>query len=89
MLSHLKCYKIYTERKNLHWMCDMISEYFSGFTVYKTLGYWRGKPERSVMVEIITSEITARHKVGQIVLKIRGYNKQDSVLITETEVKLI
>ena len=79
-------YKIYTERKNLRWMTTMISEYFGGFTIYKTLGFCQSKPEKSVCIEIITDEVAARHKVGQIILKIRGYNKQGSVLVVETAV---
>ena len=82
----MKCYRIYTERKNLRWVCNMISEYFGGFTIYKTRGYWNAKPEKSVIIEIITDEIAARYKIGQIVLKIRGYNKQDAVLVVESTV---
>ena len=81
----MKCYRIYTERKNLRWMCGMISEYFGGFTVYKTLGYWNAKPEKSVVIEIITDEKLAYHKIGLIVLKIKGYNSQDAVIIAKTE----
>jgi len=84
----MKVYRLYTERKNLKWVCGMVSEYFGGFTVYKALGYWQGKPEKSVVVEIITSEVAAAYKIKQIVLKIKGYNDQDAVLVTETEINV-
>ena len=80
----MKIYRIYTERKNLKWMCTMISEYFGGFTIYRTAGYWNAKAEKSVVIEIITDDIMARHKIRQIAMKIKGYNDQDAVIKTET-----
>lgn len=85
----MKCYKIYTERKNLKWMTRMISEYFGGFTVYKTLGYWNAKAEKSVVIEIITEHILAERWVQSIKLQILGYNKQDVVMVTKSEVEAI
>ena len=82
-------YNIYTERKNLRWMCRMISEDFGGFTVYKTLGYWNAKAEKSVVIEIITDHILAERWIQNIRLQILGYNKQDSVLITRQELEVI
>ena len=82
-------YKLYTERRNLKWMCDMISEYFREFTVYKTLGHWQGKPEKSVCIEIITDNSLAEHWLAVIRLKIEGYNQQDEVLIIKSEVEII
>ena len=57
-------------------------------TIYKALGYWQGKPERSVVIEIITSEIAVAHKIKQIVLKIKGFNDQYAVMVTETEINV-
>jgi len=85
----MKVYKLYTERKNLKWICGMISEYFDGFTVYKTLGYWRGKPEKSVCIEIITDQMLAEYWLEVIRKKIEGYNWQDEVLITKSEVEVL
>jgi len=82
-------YKIYTERKNMRWLTTMISEYFGGFTVLKALGYWQGKPEKSVCIEIITDDPLAEYRLHQIRLKIEGYNVQDEVLITKSEVEKI
>jgi len=84
-----KQYRIYTERKNLKWMYGMISEYFGGFTVYKTLGYWNAKAEKSVVIEIITDELLAPHKIGMIAMKIKSYNDQDVVMIAKSEVEAI
>ena len=82
-------YRIYTERKKLRWMCEMISDYFGGFTMYKTLGYWDAKAERSVCIEIITDKSLAEFYLNQIRLKIMGVNQQESVLITKSEVEVI
>lgn len=83
----MKCYRLYTERKNMKWMAGMVSEYFGGFTIYKTIGYWNAKAEKAVVIEIITNEtVVTRRKISQIVLKIRGYNQQESVLVIETDV---
>jgi len=70
-------------------MCGMISEYFGGFTAYKTLGYWNAKPEKSVVIEIITDNSLAELYLEKIQKKIEGYNQQDSVLITKNEVEAI
>ena len=70
-------------------MTRMISEYFGGSTVYKTLGYWNAKTEKSVVIEIITSARLAERWLWEIRLKIKGYNKQEAVLITKSEVEAI
>lgn len=66
----------------------MISEYFGGFTIYRTAGYWNAKAEKSVVIEIITDETAAEYKIRQIALKIRGFNKQDAVMVTLNEVNM-
>ena len=82
-------YNIYTERKKLRWICEMVSDYFGGFTVYKTRGYWNAKAERGVCIEIVTDNPLAKFYLKQIRLKIMGVNQQDSVLITKSEVEVM
>jgi len=69
-------------------MTRMVSEYFGGFTVYKTLGYWNANSEKSVVIEIITDETLAYYKIGMIVLKIKGYNSQNAVIVTTSEIEV-
>ena len=84
------CYKLYTECKNVKWLCREISEVFGGFTVYKTTGFWQGKREKSVCIEVMTNEGHAEHWFTNVLrFKIMGYNKQDCVLITKSEVEVI
>ena len=87
----MRCYKIYTERKNLCWMCRMVSEYFGGFTIYRTAGYWNAKAEKSVVIEIIIgdNQILAPRWILEIRKKIEAYNEQECVLITRQEVEVI
>jgi hypothetical protein len=66
----------------------MISEKFSGFTIHKTTGYWEGKPEKSLVIEIITDRAGAEYYIRQICLKIKGFNKQDSVWYTKQKLNL-
>lgn len=85
----LKCYRIYTERKNLKWMCEMISEYFGGFTIYRTAGYWNAKAEKSVCIEIVTDDSLAERWLSEIRAKIEAYNRQEYVLICKSDVEVI
>lgn len=34
----------------------IVSKQFEGFTAFKGLGYWQGKPERTLIVEIETAQ---------------------------------
>lgn len=83
------CYKIYTERKNIEWLKDIVAENFSGFTLYHTVGHWKRIEELSVTIEIITDNPAAEHYLQLIALKIKGYNKQESVLITKSELEVL
>lgn len=85
----MKCYRIYTERKNMEWLKSVVAEKFPGFTVYRTAGCWKRTDEKSVVIEIITDNPAAEHWLRLIVLKIEGYNHQDEVLITKSEVEVM
>ena len=81
-------YRIYTERKNTKWICKIVSEKFAGFTVYQTIGYWQGKREHSLCIEIISENAGTEHYIRQICLKIKGYNRQESVMYTKTQINM-
>lgn len=45
----------------------LISKYFQGFTAYNALGYWEGKPENSLIVEVADKE--ERREMMQLLAK--------------------
>jgi hypothetical protein len=49
-------HRIYTENKNERQIIRLASASFESFTVQPTSGYYRGKLERSVVVEIIGAQ---------------------------------
>lgn len=80
--------RITTERKNVKWMSRLISQFYSGFTIYNTTGYWYGVREKSIVFEIDTMDdklITLDLNIKMIVKKICGYNQQQCVLVQKIE----
>ena len=81
--------RITTERKNVKWLYGLISEYFTGYTVYEVIGYWKDKREKSIVFEIDTAGFTSIQrlfldsKIKEIVKKICGVNRQDAVLVQQ------
>lgn len=85
----MKLYRIYTENKNRSWIEKQASRLFSGFSVVNAIGYWEGSKEKSLIIEIIAGN-TKGNKNKLAVLKdlIKRYNQQESVLLTECEIKV-
>ena len=83
--------RISTERKRVSWLCGLVGEFFDGFTVYKTIGYWQGKREKSIVFEIDTTgfdriqRLLLDTNLHMIVKKICGYNRQNCVLVQKIE----
>lgn len=83
--------RIFTERKNVKAVKDFVSEEFQGFTIFKTTGYWQGKAEKSLCIEIDLLEVhgialtVLQGKVKKICQKIKGYNRQECVLVQYIE----
>jgi len=84
-------YRIQTENKHKKFIERLVSEYFAGFSTYTQTGYWQGKREKSLCIEIVTDSSAAALKINRICKAICGYNKQDCVLVQviPAEVKLI
>lgn len=79
--------RILTQDKNRKWLLQTVAEYFPSFTVYKTIGWWRGGKERSLVIEINTPfQPWIGTKIRELCAKIKGYNKQESVLVQRVEV---
>ena len=85
----MKCYRLYTEECNIEWLKTVIAEKFASFTIYHVTGHFERVEEQSIVVEIITDNPAAEHYLQLLALKIKGYNRQDEVLITKSEVEII
>ncbi len=74
-------YRIYTEDTAEHaTTLDIVSRYFDGFTTYfAVVGYWRGQPESSLVIEILTDEPPS--VIARLAEDIRAHLNQATVLI--------
>lgn len=82
-----KLYRIYTEDKNEQLIIELCNEYFDAYTLYYTVGYWKGKRELSLVIEIITEDMPQKYgKVQGLANEIKILNNQEAVLITEQEI---
>ncbi len=79
-------YRIWTEDKNEHLVRCIVNERFKGYSIYKAKGYWHGKVEDSLVVEIDTTDVPGTEDVdyisiSQVAKQIKKTNQQESVLI--------
>jgi hypothetical protein len=75
-------HRIYTEKKNKKAIVDLIAKQFDGFTLQPTLGYYRGKAEESIVIEIVGATAA---KIKRLAGQIGRMNGQQSVLILRIE----
>lgn len=76
-------YRLYTEDKNRKWITQLVAENFTGFNITRQTGYWQGKAEKSLCIEIIDGSNSADFKINRICRAICGYNKQDCVMLVK------
>lgn len=74
-------YRIYTEDKNRGTIAGIAGNYFPGFTLISATGYWNGKAELSLIVEIV-GEQSDGLDVLAVAHQIKAVNEQEAVLIT-------
>jgi hypothetical protein len=77
----MQLYRIHTENKNRKWLEQIIAERFSGFSIQEQTGYWQGKKEKSLCIEIMSSRKSDPIRIQEIVKMICGYSYQDCVLV--------
>ena len=77
-------YRILTEDKNDDELLKLVSERFSGFTVYEARGFWEQKIEFSFIIEIDDHEFREL-EVRELCRKIKRLNKQKAVLLQKIE----
>ncbi len=84
-------YRIQTQNKRRKFIERLVSEHFAGFSIYAQTGYWQGKREKSLCIEIVSDSLATALKINKICKAICGYNKQDCVLVQTipAETKLI
>ena len=71
-------HRIYTEDKRRATIVRVISKQFDDFTLQPTTGYYRGKPEKSIVLEFVG---TKESQVKWLAARIREINRQASVLV--------
>lgn len=71
-------HRVYTEDKNKREILRLVAKRFQSFTLQPTLGYYRGKPERSIVIEIVGA---AKREVNAVARLIGAMNGQKSVLV--------
>lgn len=81
-------YNIYTEdsplyRENIR---GLLVNFPSYTFIFPAEGVWQGAPEHSLIVQII-ADASAHEAVRTAAKMIRGYNKQEAVLITTTPIE--
>jgi hypothetical protein len=52
-MRHQTIYRIYTEEKNKKAIVNLIGRQCDSFTLQSTLGYYQGKAEKSIVIEIV------------------------------------
>jgi len=72
--------RIFTENVNRRGIESIVSRYFDGFTIVDSVGYWRGKREDSLIVEIVFDG-KDKPKVEAICREINIVNKQECCML--------
>ena len=73
-------YRLITEDKNREGIVAIVSAVFDGFTLIETHGYWQGKPENSLIIEIDGPRVTGT-QLNSIAEHICILNDQQCVMI--------
>jgi hypothetical protein len=77
-MSGQTIHRIYTEDKRRATIVRVISQQFENFTLQPTTGYYRGKPEKSMVLEFVGAK---ESQVKWLAARIREINRQASVLV--------
>jgi len=77
-MSFRTIHRIYTEDKRRVTILREISKQFENFTLQPTTGYYRGKAEKSIVLEFVGAE---ESQVKWLAARIREINRQASVLV--------
>jgi hypothetical protein len=73
-----RIHRIYTEKRNQRAIIRLVAEEFESFTIQPTLGYYRGKPEKPIVLEIVGGNAL---QIKRLAERIRKMNGQKSIMI--------
>jgi hypothetical protein len=77
-MSRQTIHRIYTEDKRRTTIVRVISKRFDNFTMQPTTGYYRGKAEKSIVLEFVGAR---ESQVKWLAARLREINRQASVLV--------
>jgi hypothetical protein len=77
-LASTYSHRILTEDVNRQAIIEILSKYFESFNVAETTGYWKGKAEKSLSIELIGSAYADVRRASE---EIRIANNQEAILI--------
>jgi hypothetical protein len=77
-------YRIVTEDKNVEEIKAALVAFDLDFTLFRGVGSWRGKEERSVALEL---DRISRAMAETVALTIKRMNDQEAVLLQEFPIK--
>lgn len=85
----MRLYRLLTERKNVKTIIDFVNQEFGGFTVYETTGYWQGKKEKALCIEIGFEVVTADipQRINALCKAICSFNNQQCVMVQIVDVE--
>lgn len=86
MASNVFSHRILTEDINRSDVIGIVAKHFDAFTVTLTWGYWKGKAEPALDIELIGAAYADARRVA---LEIKDANKQESVLLFSVQGKSI
>ncbi len=71
-------FRIYTQAKKQRDIIRLTGKSFESFTLQPTVGYYKGKPEKSIVIEIVGAREKA---IKDLALRIGEMNRQSSVMV--------
>ncbi len=77
-------YRVYTEDIQRKSIIRILSKKFDNFMLQPTTGYFRGKPEASIVIEIVGA---ADSQIKWVAEQIRKINQQSSILVIAASVR--
>ena len=78
VMSRENIYRVYTEEKNKRNIVRLAAQQFESFTLQPTLGYYHGRSEKSIVVEVIGA---SERSVTRFASRIQKMNGQKTVLL--------
>jgi hypothetical protein len=83
----MKLYRIYTEKKSLDKIRNLLNVCFECYTIIEGQGTWKSKGEKSVIIELLLNGDVNEKRVYAVADSIKVLNKQEAVLITAQEIE--